>query len=100
MLKILGHSRVSSSKKFESDIRPTFPNVELLLQQAERCTNSCVHPEQIHISRKFFKAVAIRGAYSKRYTLEEVKRAATLIDYMADVRARQIGNFDIAVGAN
>lgn len=98
MLKIKGLS--SRKANFDFDIKPQFPTVEILLAQAERCTNSCVHPDQVGISRNFFKAVAIRGAYSKRYSLDEVKRAAMLIDYMAEVRARQIGNFDLAVGFN
>lgn len=84
---------------FENDIKPQFPNVEKLLEKAEKCTNSCVHVDQVIVSRNFFKTVAMRGVYSRKYSLEEVRRASILIDYMAENRARQLGRFELSMGA-
>lgn len=84
--------RFSKKMKFQYslDIAPQFPDVESLLQKAERCTKSCVHVDQVIVSRDFFKSVALRGAWSKKYSQDEVKKAAIILDYMAEVKSREL----------
>lgn len=80
--------------QFENNIVPVFPDVDFLLEKAERCTTSCVHADQVLVSRNFFKSLAWRGAYSRKYTEAEVKRVATILDYMAETRMRQLSRTD------
>jgi len=80
----------SSKQRFEFDIRPTYPPVEELLEKAERITDSCVLLEQVNVSGRFIKEVAIRGVYSKRYSPEEAKRVSLIVDHLVKRKMRTL----------
>ena len=76
--------------QFDFDIRPTFPPVEDLIEKAEKMTDSCFLREQVDVSSKFIKEVALRGVYNKRYSLDELRKVSVLVDYMARRKMKQL----------
>jgi hypothetical protein len=76
--------------RFEFDIRPTFPPLEDLIERAERITESCVLLEQVDVSGRFIKDVAIRGVYSKKYSPEEAKKVSIIVDHMVKRKIRTL----------
>src|SRR4051812_9368510 len=78
-----------SSHNFEMDIKPSYPPIHELIERAEKCTESCVHPEQAEVSRHFFKTVAMRGFFQKRYSIDEAKRVGIIVDYIAQAKRKK-----------
>jgi hypothetical protein len=79
-----------NTPRFEFDIRPQFPPVEELLDKAERMTESCVLLEQVNVSGQFIKDVALRGVFSKKYSLDEAKRVSIVVDHMVKRKIRTL----------
>lgn len=88
--KFVGNTEVTP---FE--IRVELPNFEDLVARAERMTDSCVHPDQVIVSRDFVLNVARRAWERKIYNERQVLMLNTLVDHMARRRTRKI----IAQGA-
>ena len=84
----------SQRPRYEADIRVSFPPVEELINRAQRTTESCIHIEQLLVSRDFFKSVAARGFYHKRYTQDDAKKVGIIVDYIAQARARELSTAD------
>lgn len=80
----------AKGSSYEFDIRPTFPPVEELIERAERLTESCVLLEQVNVSGRFIKDVALRGVYSKRYSPEDAKRVSLIVDHMVKRKIRTL----------
>lgn len=79
---------------YESDIRPTFPTVEELIDRAQRTTESCVLVEQLNVSRAFFKSVAVRGLHHKKYSMDDAKKVGIIVDYIAQTKAKELCTAD------
>ena len=60
-----------------------YPPLDALLAKAERCTESCIFPDQVNVSRDFYKSIALRAAFQRKYSMEEAARAGVILDYMA-----------------
>jgi hypothetical protein len=89
MKNMLGFLR-STPSSFEFDIRPKYPPVEELIERAERITESCVLLEQVNVSSRFLKDVAIRGVYSKSYSTEEAQRVSIIVDHLVKRKMRKL----------
>lgn len=81
----------------KAKLRTLFPPVEELIEKAQSCTESCVLLEQLQVSTQFFKNVAIRGVYNKRYSLEDAKRVGIIVDHIARARAKKLLSSDAAM---
>ena len=87
-------------KKSEYDfaIEPRFPAVEELIERAERITQSCYLQEQVNVSARFLKDVAVRGLMQRIYSLEDTKKVSILVDHMAKRKMRELHPGDIYSG--
>ncbi len=83
--KFVGNTEVTP---FEMKV--DLPNFEDLVARAERLTESCVHPDQVIVSRDFVLNVARRAWERKIYSDRQVLMLSTLVDHMAKRRTRKI----------
>ena len=80
----------SNRSRFEFDIHPKYPPVEELIERAEKITDSCVLLEQVNVSSRFIKDVAIRGVYSKSYSAEEARKVSIIVDHLVKRKMRKL----------
>lgn len=71
-------------------ITPQFPSIDELIEKAQKTTLSCRLSEQVDVTTVFYKKVALRGLNRHRYSAEEAHRVGVIVDYLADVRRRQL----------
>jgi len=79
---------------FTEQINPQFPPIEELIQKAEKTTQSCRLYEQVDVTNLFYKKVAMRGVNNQRYSPEEAQKVGIIIDYLADIRRKQLTQAD------
>jgi hypothetical protein len=79
---------------FTERINPQFPPIDELIQKAERTTRSCRLYEQVDVTNLFYKKVAMRGVNNQRYSAEEAQKVGIIIDYLADIRRKQLNQAD------
>ena len=84
----------SKRSGFEFDIQPNYPPVEELIERAERLTDSCVLLEQVNVSSRFIKDVAIRGVYAKTYSTEEARKVSIIVDHLVKRKMRMLYSAD------
>ncbi len=73
-----------------SKIEVRFPDAPALLAKAEKCTESCVLPDQVNVSRDFFQKLAMRAAAAHSITMDEANRIIVLIEYMAKAKSSRL----------
>jgi hypothetical protein len=73
-----------------SSITPQFPSIDELIEKAQRTTLSCRLSEQVDVTTVFYKKVALRGMNRQRYSAEEAHKVGIIVDYLADIRRRQL----------
>ncbi len=91
--KILPKKPLSSTNpafSYQNKIVPHFLSIEELIEKAQTTTESCVHSEQLQVSKQFFKNVAFRGVYQKKYTIEEARKVGIIVDYIAQNRSKKM----------
>jgi hypothetical protein len=81
-------------KHFDFDLDTRFPPVDELIERAEKITDSCYLVEQVDVSQKFIKNVALRGLYNKRYSMDELKKVSILVDHIVRRKMKQLYNLD------
>ena len=79
---------------FSATINPQFPPIDELIEKAELTTQSCRLYEQVDVTSLFYKKVAMRGVNNQRYSPEEARKVGIIIDYLADIRRRQLNQAD------
>lgn len=79
---------------FTEQINPQFPPIEELIQKAEKTTQSCRLYEQVDVTNLFYKKVAMRGVNNQKYSPEEAQKVGIIIDYLADIRRKQLTQAD------
>lgn len=85
--KILPQTRNNDSRSNLS--RGVIP-VEDLIQHAHKLTESCIHLDQVMISRDFVIGVARRCAKQGKYTMDDVWRIGIVVNTMAENKVRRI----------
>lgn len=75
---------------YEFNIQPIYPPVEELIERAERITDSCVLLEQVTVSSRFIKDIAIRGVYAKTYSTEEARKVTIIVDHLVKRKMRTL----------
>jgi hypothetical protein len=84
----------STRPRYDFDIQPVYPPVDELIERAERITESCVLLEQVNVSCRFFKDVAVRGVYSKNYSTEDGRKVTIIVDHMLKRKMRNLYSVD------
>ena len=95
--KILPNADRQEQNVFINKYRVEFPPLEALLAKAERCTESCIFPDQVNVSRDFYKSIAMRAAFQRKYSMEEAARAGVIIDYMSQRKFAKLQTRETAI---
>lgn len=92
--QLFSRHRKQLHSHFTEPINPQFPPIDELIRKAEKTTQSCRLYEQVDVTHLFYKRVAMRGVNSQRYSPEEAHKVGIIIDYLADIRRKQLTQAD------